>query len=69
VEVVFTSTPLSIPVSLDDVSLGITPLRLSLAPGTYRLQFQGTPPVTERIEVTPDGRTRWAFHSPSGSVR
>ncbi len=69
VEVVFTSTPLSIPVSLDDVPQGITPLRMSLAPGTYSLQFQGEPPVTERIEVTPDGRTRWAFHSPSGSIR
>jgi serine/threonine-protein kinase len=69
VEVVFTSTPLSISVSLDDVPLGITPLRMSLVPGTYSLQFQGEQPVTERIEVTADGRTRWAFHSPSGSIR
>ena len=69
VEVVFTSIPLSIPISLDDVPQGITPLRMSLVPGTYSLQFQGDPPVTKRIEVTPDGRTRWAFHSPSGSIR
>ena len=69
VEVVFTSTPLSIPISLDDEPLGITPLRMSLAPGTYSLRFQGEPPLTTRIEVTPNGRTRWAFHSPSGSIR
>jgi len=69
IEIVLGSIPMGIGVSIDNVPVGSTPMRIPLAPGSYQLRFHAAQPMTQDIRVEEGGKTRWQYDGASRLIR